>query len=267
VTEEIGGLEAQREAKSREIELIHRELQETEKLWDKNLSPLSKLIAMQREAARVEGERAQLIASVAQARAKIAETRLQIIQLDRDLKTEVMKDLREAQAKEAELIERRVSAEDQLKRVDIRAPKSGIVHQLNVHTVGGVVTQSEPIMLIVPEGDALVIEAKIAPHDIDRVHMGQDAFVRFTAFNQRTTPEFKGTVVRIAADLTKVQQTGQTYYLVRVSLPEVELKRLGQLKLVPGMPSEVFISTTERTALSYLFKPLRDQIARAFAEQ
>ena len=162
LTEEIGGLEAQAQSKSREIDLVGRELREIEKLWAKNLTPLSKFIALQREAARIEGERAQLIASTALARAKISETRLQIIQLDQDLKTEVMTDLREAQGKEAELLERRVAADDQLKRVDIRAPQSGIVHQLAVHTVGGVVNQSEPIMLIVPEGEALVIEANRA---------------------------------------------------------------------------------------------------------
>ncbi len=266
LTEEIGGLEAQAKAKAREAELISRELGENEKLWKRNLTPLSKYTALQREATRIGGERAQLIASTAQARAKIAETRLQIIQLDQDLKTEVMKDLRDTQAKVAELLERRVAAEDQLKRVDIRSPQSGIVHQLSVHTVGGVVIQSEPIMLIVPEGEALVIEAKIAPQDIDHVQMGQAAFVRFTAFSQRTTPEFNGAVIRLAADLTKEPQTGQVYFIARIGLPESELKRLGKLKLVPGMPAEVYIRTTERTALSYLIKPLRDQITRAFTE-
>jgi len=161
---------------------------------------------MQREATRLEGERAQLIASIAQARGKIAETELQIIQVDQDLRTEVMKDLREAQGKVAELSERRVAAEDQLKRIDIRAPQAGIVHQLAIHTVGGVVTQGEPIMLIVPEADALIIEAKVAPQDIDHVRVGQPAFIRFTAFNQRTTPEFNGVVSRVSADLTKEPQ-------------------------------------------------------------
>ncbi len=162
-----------------------------------------------------------------------------------------MKDLREAQAKEAELQERRVAAEDQLKRVDIRAPQSGIVHQLAVHTIGGVVNQAEPIMLVVPEGDTLVIEAKIAPQDIDHVHVGQSAYIRFTAFNQRTTPEFQGVVSRISADLSKDPQTSQTYYIARVTM-DTETLRRGGFRLVPGMPAEVYIRTTERTALSYL---------------
>jgi HlyD family secretion protein len=270
LNEEIVGLEAQTLAKARELELVNTELAENLKLWQRNLTPLSKYIALQREAARITGERAQLVASTAQEKAKIAETRLQIIQLDQDLKTEVMKDLREAQAKTAELIERRVSAEDQLRRVDIRSPQSGIVHQLSVHTVGGVITPSEPIMLVVPDGDSLVVEAKIAPQDIDHVHLGQAAYIRFTAFNQRTTPEFNGTVIHVAADLTKdqqPQQASQSYFVARVGLTDAESKRFGRLKLVPGMPAEVFIRTGERTALSYLIKPMRDQITRAFTEQ
>ena len=265
--EEIGGVEAQQRAKANELELINRELGEIEKLWAKKLVPLSKLLSLKRDAARIEGERGQLIAAVAQARGKITETELQIIQVDHDMRTEVMKDLREIQAKNAELMERRVAAEDQLKRVDIRAPQSGVVHQLAVHTIGGVINPAEPIMLIVPERDALVIEAKIAPQDIDHVRPGQQAFIRFTAFNQRTTPEFRGEVMRVAADVTKEAQTNQAYFLSRIALSEPELKRLGHLNLVPGMPAEVYIKTTERTAISYLLKPLSDQVAKAFTER
>jgi HlyD family secretion protein len=246
---------------------MHHELVEVEKLWTTKLVPLSKVIALRRDAARIEGELAQLVATVAQAKAKITETELQIIQIDQDLRTEVMKDLRESQAKVAELVERRTAAEDQLKRVDIRAPQDGNVHQLNVHTVGGVINHSEPIMLIVPEGDTLAIEARIAPQDIDHVRAGQPAFVRFTAFNQRTTPEFNGEVSRVAADLTREPQANQAYYVARISLPDAETRRLGQLKLVPGMPAEVFIRTDERSVLSYLIKPLRDQVAKAFVER
>ncbi len=264
--EEIGGLTAQQEAKAKEIGFVKKELDGQHQLWIKKLLPITKYTATQREATRLEGERAQLIASAAQARGKIAETELQILQLGQDLRTEVIKDLREAQGKVAELNERRVAAEDQLKRIDIRAPQAGIVHQLAVHTVGGVITQSEPIMLIVPEDDALMIEARIAPQDIDHVRVGQPAFVRFTAFNQRTTPEFNGIVSRVSADLTKDSQANLAYYVARITLPPEELQRLGALRLVPGMPAEVHIRTAERTALSYFLKPLSDQFARAFRE-
>lgn len=266
LTEEIAGLSAQTAAKAKEIALVTQELSEIEKLWAKNLAPLSKYTALQREAARIQGEHAQLTASTAQARAKIAETRLQILQIDQEMRTEVMKDLREAQAKEAELQERRVAAEDQLKRVDIRAPQSGIVHQLAVHTIGGVVNQAEPIMLVVPEGDTLVVEAKFAPQDIDHVHVGQSAYVRFTAFNQRTTPEFQGLVSRVSADLSKDPQSNQAHYIARIAL-DVEMLRRDGFRLVPGMPAEVYIKTTERSALSYLLKPLSDQVAKAFIER
>jgi HlyD family secretion protein len=265
--EEITGLEAQKAAKSKEFDLISTELSEVKKLWVKNLVPLSKFTSIRRDAARVEGERAQLLAAAAQAKGKITETELQIIQLENDTHTEVMKELREAQGKDSELQERRVAADDQLKRVDIRAPQTGIVHQLITHTVGGVINSSEPVMLIVPESDALVIETKIAPQDIDQVRVGQPALVRFTGFSQRTTPEFNGVVMRVAADLTKEAQTNQAYFVARVSVTEDSWKQHGDMKLLPGMPAEVYIRTTERTALSYLMKPLSDQIQKAFTER
>jgi HlyD family secretion protein len=198
---------------------------------------------------------------------KIVETRLQIIQLDQDLKAEVAKDLREAQTKKAEMIERSAAAQDQMQRVEIRSPQTGVVHQLAVHTVGGVINPGEAVMLIVPEQDALVVEAKIAPQDIDQVREGQRAFVRFSAFNQSTTPEYNGEVARVAADLTKDPATGLAYFTARIRLPPSEVVRLRRLKLVPGMPAEVFIRTTERTAFSYFLKPLSDQLDRAFTEQ
>jgi HlyD family secretion protein len=267
LNEEIAGLTAQQQAKATELELVKTELASQHQLWAKNLIAITKYTAMQREAARLAGERAHLIAAAAQAKGKIAETELQVIQLDQDLRTEVIKDMRDIQAKEAELYERRVAAEDQLKRIDIRAPQAGIVHQLAVHTVGGVVMAGEPIMLIVPGGDALVIEAKVAPQDIDQVKLSQPAVVRFPAFNQRTTPEFNGVVSRISADISREPQTNQAYYVVRITLPDKEMERLGQLKVIPGMPAEVHIRTTDRTALSYLVKPVTDQFARAFKER
>jgi HlyD family secretion protein len=265
--EEIAGLTGQADAKAREIALVKIELDGVEKLWAKNLVSITKLTAMRREDARLDGERGQLVASAAQAKGKIAETELQIIQLGQEMRKEVMKDLREAQAKEAELFERKVAAEDQLKRIDIRAPQAGVVHQLSVHTIGGVITQAEPIMLIVPEDDSLVVEAKLSPQDIDHIRPGGEAYIRFPAFNQRTTPEFEGQVTRVAADLSKDQQNNLAYYIVRISIAEKDQARTEVMRLVPGMPAEVHIRTTERTALSYLMKPLFDQFALAFKER
>jgi HlyD family secretion protein len=262
--EEIQGLTGQIAAKARQIELIATELEGVRELWRKNLVPIQRVTALEREAARLEGDRGQLIAATAQAKGRITETELQIIQIDQDLRSEVSKELREVQPKIGELIERKVAAEDQLKRIDIRAPQDGLVHQLAVHTVGGVVTGGEAMMLIVPESDVLTVEAKIAPQEIDQVRLGQPATLRFSAFNQRTTPELNGVVERVSADLSTDQRTGVTYYTARIGLPEPEIARLGALRLLPGMPVETFVRTGERTVLSYLMKPFSDQAVRAF---
>ena len=212
LNDEIRGYTALQEAKAEEIELIQRELEGVRALWNKNLVQINRLISLEREAARIKGERAQSISATAQSRGKIGEIELQIIQIDQDLSSEVAKELREIDGKIGEFVERKVGAEDQLKRVDIRAPQDGVVHQLAVHTVGGVVSPGDPIMLIVPEADALAIEAKVSPQDIDQLQVGQPAGLRFSAFNQRTTPEINGTISRISADVSVDQRSGQSFY-------------------------------------------------------
>jgi membrane fusion protein, type I secretion system len=265
--EEIAGIAAQVDAKSREINLIAKELEGLEVLEAKRLVPTTKMMSLRREAARLDGELGQLRAAGATASGKIAEIELQILQIDQQHKTEIVKELREIQTKEAELMERRVAALDQQKRVEIRAPKAGFVHQLAVHTIGGVVNPAEPIMLIVPGTDNLVVEARIAPEHIDQVRGGQTAFVRLTAFDQRTTPELDGIVKRVDADLTEDPHSGTSYFGVRIAIPDKQKRRLGGGTLVPGMPAEVHIKTADRTALAYLLKPFEDQVARAFRER
>ena len=262
--EQINGLDDQIRAKKREIELIHQELEGVRDLWRKNLVQIQRVTALERDAARLEGERGSLVSSIAQTKGKITETELQALQIDQDLRTEVGKELAEIRGKIAELVERKVAAEDQLKRIDIRAPQDGMVHQSSVHTVGGVITAGEAIMLIVPQADALTVESKLMPQDIDQVRPGQMAVLRFSAFNQRTTPELNGLVTRVSADLTTDQRTGATYYTVRISISDEQVARLGGLKLLPGMPVEAFIQTGERTIVSYLTKPFTDQAARSF---
>jgi HlyD family secretion protein len=265
--EQITGLTAQQDAKTKETALIEQELGGVRELWAKNLVPLNRLTSLEREQARLEGERGQLVAAAAEAKGKIVETELQILQVDQELSSDVAKELRETDSKIGEYVERKVTAEDQLKRTDIRAPQDGVVFQSTANTVGGVVTASDPIMLIVPEADTLLVEAKVEPKDIDQVQFGQPVVLRFSAFNTRTTPELNGTVVRIAADTTSDQRTGQSYYLVRIAMTADELGRLGDVKLTPGMPVEAFIQTGERTMLSYLVKPLHDQLMRSFREK
>jgi len=265
--EEIGGIGAKIKAKAQEIVLIQRELTGARDLWEKNLMPITKLTQLEREATRLEGERAQLTATSAQSKGKISELELQIIQVDRDLASEVGKELREVDAKIGEFVERKVAAEDQLKRIDIRAPQDGVVHQSVVHTIGGVINAGEQLMLIVPSTDNLIVEAKFAPQDIDQVKIGQRAVLRFTSFNQRTTPELNGVVTRVSADTTVDQRTSAPYYTLRISLSREEIARLGEVTLVPGMPVESFIQTGDRKVISYLMKPLSDQVMRAFRER
>ena len=267
--EEIGGLVAQQESKERQIKFLTEELVGVTDLYKKNLVVISRLMTLERDKARIEGERGQYVAEIARARGKISETELQVIQLEQDFRTEVLKELREIQGKIAELKERLTAAEDQLKRVEIRAPQAGIVYQLSVHTVGGVIANGETVMQIVPRADSLVVEAKVAPQDIDQVSLGASGIVRIMAGNQRTTPDILGVVTQVSADLTRESpaQGGQTYYIVRLSLADDELRRLGDLRLVPGMPAEAFIQTYARTPLEYLLKPLQEQIARTFRER
>jgi HlyD family secretion protein len=265
--EEITGLTGQQNSKTKEITLVERELAGVRDLWNKNLIQLGRLTALEREAARLDGERGQLIAAAAQAKGKIAETALQILQIDQDLASEVAKELREVDGKIGEFVERKVTAEDQLKRIDVRSPQDGTVFQLAVHTVGGVITAGDPIMLIVPEADNLSVEVKVNPQDIDQLQLNQKAILRFSAFNARTTPEIDGVVTRISADTSTDQRTGQSYYTVRISMPAQQLERLGDVKLLPGMPVEAFVQTGDRTMLSYLMKPLHDQVMRAFREK
>jgi HlyD family secretion protein len=265
--EEITGLTAQVASKEKQIEWIQQELEGVRDLWAKKLVQFNRVTSLEREQARLEGERGQLIASIAQAKGKISETKIQILQIDQDMRTEVGKDLADIRGKTAELIEKRVAAEDQLKRIDIRAPQNGMVHQLDVHTVGGVISAGQQIMLIVPAADKLIVEAKVQPQDIDQLRLGQTAVMRFTNFNSRTTPEISGAVSLISADVTQDQRTGQSFYTVRITVPPEEFARLDALKLIPGMPVEVFIQTTIRTVVSYFVRPFQDQIARTFREK
>lgn len=264
--DEIAGMEAERAANFREQGMVDDELSRFRSLHERGLMEKSRLSTLERQETDIEGDIGRLMAGIAGVEAKISETSLQIIQVDEQWSEEVGSDLREMDARIGEYVERRVAAEDQLKRVDIIAPQDGVVHQLAVHTVGGVVAPGEPIMMIVPEVDKLVVEAKVAPQDIDQIYYGQTTNLRFSAFNQKTTPEITGTVERISADVTVDTRTGTSYYVVRVATSPEQIKRLGEFSLMPGMPVEAFITTGERSVLSYFLKPLLDQANRTFRE-
>ncbi|MFT4183940.1 MAG: HlyD family type I secretion periplasmic adaptor subunit [Rhizobium sp.] len=262
--QEVEGLVAQEQGKRVEIELVAKELASLQQLLAQGIISATKVYSLQRDRARLTGELGNLVSSIAQTNGKITETELQILQVDNDRSSEVSDQLRQAESDTGQLSERLIAVEDDLKRIDIRAPQTGIVDQLHVHAAGAVIGPAETIMQIVPDKDALVAELKLAPQDIDQIAVGQGIALRFSAFNQRITPELNGHVETVSADLTTDQRTGQTYYVVRARMPKEEWDRLGELTPLPGMPVEAFIQTGSRSVLAYLTKPMTDQVKRAF---
>jgi membrane fusion protein, type I secretion system len=258
------GNDEQVAAKTKEMEWNQQELGGIRTLWKQNLVPFNRVTTLERDSARLHGERGALTASIAQAKGRISEIQLKILQIDEDLRTEVGKELAEIRGKRAEFTERRVAAEDQLKRIDLTAPQDGRIFQQAVHTIGGVIQAGEVLMLVVPDSDELIIEAKVAPQDVDQIHVGQQAIVQFAAFNRRTTPELNGEVIGIGADITQDDKRNEAFYAVRIRISDREMARLDGLQPMAGMPVEVFIQTSPRTVVSYLTKPLREQFDRAF---
>lgn len=264
--EQIQGFLGEAAATRNETKLINRELESVGKLSKNKLVPISRYLALQREASHLVGESNKLAASVAEAKGKISETRLKIIQIDQDLRRDVAKELRDTEAKLVETRQRKIAAEEQLKRTDIRSPRDGFVHELAVHAIGAVISPGEPIMQIVPEHDGLIVNVKVEPRDIDQIHIGQPASLRFPAFDVRTTPEINGTVTTISPDTIQDKKSDGRYYEVRIGLTHQEATRLGDGQLVPGMPVEAFIKSQPRTVMSFFVKPFRDEIAKAFRE-
>lgn len=261
---EIEGVKAQLEAKQTQKMLIDDELKGVQQLYTSNLVAQSRLTSLQREASRLLGEEGSNIAEIARINGRISETELQIIQVSQDTRRGVSEELRDVEGKIADLAERRIAAADLLQRVVMRAPQEGIVHQNTLHTIGGVIAPGEQVMLLVPETDGLVIEARIDPTMIDRVHINQPVNVRFTAFDTSTTPTLTGRVEQVGADLTTDPKSGASYYEARIHLDRSEITKLGGKTLVPGMPAESFIQTGTHTPLAYILKPFDDQLTRAF---
>lgn len=267
VTEQIGGMDAQIASKDRQISLIKDELVGLHELLSKGLVALTRVLAMEREQASLEGERGQLVASKAQSAAKISEIKLQIIQIGDDDRAQSLSDLRDIEGKVAEYQERMLASASRLSRMAIKSPILGDVYQLSVHTIGGVIQPAETLMLIVPQSDELVLQAQVSPQNIDQVHVDQSAHVRFSAFNSRFTPEVGATVTQVSADTSRADQNSPPFYAVRLRIPPDELAKLDGRQLKPGMPAEAFIQTAAQSPLTYLLKPLMDQIAHALREK
>ncbi|MEP2707923.1 MAG: HlyD family type I secretion periplasmic adaptor subunit [Roseibium sp.] len=264
---QIEGLTAQLDAKKTEIDLVDQEVEDLGSLLTKQLVSKSRVTALRREQAGLKGEYGQLVSSIAQAKEAISEREIQILQLEEDTRAAVLEELQDARSRIAQLEEQQIAADDELSRVDIVAPQTGFVHQLSVHTVNGVIGAGETVMLIVPREDQLIVEAQIRPVDIDQLGQNQVARVRFPSFDQRTTPELTARLLTVSPDLTKDERSGMSYYTARLILDESELAKLEGQTLVPGMPVEAFLTTQDRTVLSYLIKPVTDQIAHAMRER
>ncbi len=263
---EAQGYLVQRQSIDAQTKFINQELDGLRQLLSQQLVPLSRVSALDREAARLDGVRGQLISGIAQTEGKISEARLTILQIDSDLFSEVGGELRDIDAKIGPLEEQMNAARDQLSRISIRAPEDGVVHQLNLKTIGGVVGVGEVLMLIVPTADKLAVEAQINPIDIDQIRIGAPVIVRIAAFNQSTTPELNGVLTQASPDIVTEQRSGATFYTVRIEVTPDEIRRLGGMPVLPGMPVEVFIKTGDRRVFELLLKPITDQLMRAYRQ-
>lgn len=266
LSQAIVGLRAQEASKARQIALITQELDGVRSLKDQQLVTTNRLLSLEREHARLEGELGQHVADIARTEVQMSETRLQLTEIRQSFLSDALREHRDIDAKLGEISERAVAIAARLRRLDVLAPRSGIVHKLSIHTIGGVIAPGETVLEIVPQEERLVIEAQLDPTNIDQVLIGQAVRVRLTAFDQRTTPELDGVIAFIAPDVRQDNPSLPRYYAVRAKLLPSEIARIGSARLVPGMPVEIMIQRQSRTVLSYFMKPLADQLARAFRE-
>ncbi|KQT85593.1 hypothetical protein ASG48_07330 [Aurantimonas sp. Leaf443] len=261
--EQVRGDISQLDASTAEIDTVEKEIEGLRGLFKKKLVPYQRLSEMERELSQLKGTQGALRSSIAAGRGKIAEIELQIMQVDQALRAELTDQIASAQEAISTLSEKRTVAADTMARSMILAPQSGVVNELKIHTVGGVIQPAETVMVIVPESDRLVGEVKIRPVDVDQLYAGQDVTLHFSAFDRGTTPALNAELASVSPDLIEDKRTGTMYYLARIKASDEELSKLKGLELVPGMPIEAFVKTSDRTIMSYLTKPLTDQMNRA----
>lgn len=265
--EEINGLSEQIKSSSSQLELLGREIKDIRKLVAKQLSPKSRLLALERRAAEIKGEKGRNEALISRAKQSINEAKIEMYNLKTEFLNGIVTELRETQTKLSDLSEQLRTAEDVARRVEIRAPIAGEVTGLAVHTVGGVIAPNEPLLNIIPFDDKLIVEAKVRPTDIDVVRAGLKARVRLSAFKTRNVPPVEGIVETISADRFEDKRTGEIYFLARIAIDEKQLDKLDNVELSPGMPAEALIVTGSRTLIAYLISPIRDSFNRSFREQ
>lgn len=261
----LSGMRALQQAKQDLAQSFTEELDDVRALLSEGFADRNRLRELERNAASLRGEAAELTAAISSTEIEIGETRLQILQVEREFQNEVAAELAETQTRIKDVSERITALSDIVSRTVIAAPASGIVNGMQVHTIGGIVPQGQPIAEVVPLTEELIVEARVAPIDIDRVAVGQEATIRFSSFSS-AVPNIFGRVITVSADAFSDPNTGMTYYTARVEVTPEGMANLGNLTLVPGMPAEVFIATGSRTFLQYLMKPISNALARSFIE-
>lgn len=267
IASQIEGIEAQQTAMARQLELISRELEDQQSLLDRGLVQIGRVLSLQREEARLQGQLGNLEASRASAAGQIVEIDLQITRIGSTRIEEATTQLRDLQFREFQLREERADLLEQMNRLDVRSPVAGVVHDMQVFAERSVIRAADPILYLVPQDSPLVINARVSPTHIDEVAPGQAVLMHFTTFNQRTTPQLEGRITRVSADAFIDERTGQSYFAVEVEVNEGQLGRLPEgARLIPGMPVDCFIRTVDRTPLEYLIKPVSDYFTRAFRE-
>lgn len=262
----IEGIDSQREALKIQLRLIAEELSSQRELLDKGLAQVSRVLALEREEARLAGQVGELTANRAQSEGRITETEIEILRMSAARREEASTQLRDIGYRELELAERRRALHERMARLDIRAPVSGIVLGLRVTTPRAVIRAADPVMYIIPQDRPLIIATRVPTVHVDQVHSGQEAKVVFSAFSSRTTPEVFGTVTTVSPDVLVDEATQASYYRAEIQLNPGEMEKLGDVKLIPGMPVEAFIRTEERTPIQFLTKPFTDYFNRAFRE-
>ena len=267
IANQIVGIEAQQAAMDEQLALIEKELTDQQSLLDRGLAQASRVLALQREKSRMLGQLGALAAQVAQSEGRITEIDIETLKLGTRRREEAISTLRDLQFRELELLEERRALIEQMSRLDITAPVSGVVYGLQVFALRSVIRPADPILYVVPQDRPLIINAEVEPTDIDKLFVGQEVTLRFSALDQRTTPELIGQVMQISADSFQDDNTRQSYYRAEIALREGQRERLPEeVTLIPGMPVETFIRTADRTPLAYLTKPLTDYFAKAFRE-
>ena len=265
--EQIAGFVSQVRAHESQLGIISKELQGLRELFRDGYVSQTRILSLEREQAGLSGEIARLQADIARTNASIGETEIEILQVTRTAQEAVLTELRSRESEISDLQEQLISARDEAGRVDVVAPVSGIIHNMAVTTLGGVVTPANPLMEIIPDTGRLIVESRVEPIYVDQIYEGQKTTVRLSAFNTRTTPELKGIVQSVSANTLTDPVTGAPFYTVRIVIPTDEISRLKGLTLVPGMPAEAFMQTDKRTVVNYLLKPATDQLSRAFKEE